>query len=281
MIVKWYEKSHHTRLILSVSVVNPEDFKKARDRWCLDAGWKLAVSLVLTFFLFIGYAIFLCRVENLEKASLFIRILSLLPLAFLALGYFAIIFWPRKGTLRRFGLYCHYCGNVYRLYVPNSFVKDVLLNRCEKCGKPIIEYENSAGKAIENESSFAPELNALELRERITKFEKQYYILVIALIVFLAASILVISFLSWKYPLARLSCLFALIITLISILVIGYYLEQKSRKKFGLYCSSCYLFYDLRDVDEFILNKCRKCGTPLFKHAINQKHPPNIGAVDK
>lgn len=270
-----------TWLILRVSVVNPEEFIKARERTGVEAGWKLAVSLILTFFLFIGYFLFICRVKNLEKASLFIFILYLLPLAFLALGYFAIIFWPRKAIRRKFGLYCLYCGNVYRLYVPNSFVKDVLLNRCEKCGKPIIEYGNSAGKAIENESSFAPELDALELRERITKFEKQYYTIIIALIIFLATSVLLFAFFSWKYPLARLSCLFALIITLLSILVIGYYLKQKSRKKFGLYCSSCYLFYDLRDVDEFILNKCRKCGTPLFRHAINQKHPPNIGAVDK
>ena len=119
--------------------MNPEEFIRARERTGVESGWKCGVSLILIFFLMIGYVLFICRVKNLEKASLFIRILSFLPLAFLAIGYSAIIMWPIKAIRRKFGLYCHYCGNVYRLYDPNSFVKDVLLNRCEKCGKPIIE----------------------------------------------------------------------------------------------------------------------------------------------
>lgn len=212
----------------------------------------------------------------------FIRIIIVSPLIICGPGLLMILVWPHKAIRRKFGLYCHYCGSLYRMDAPKyAFLKDVLLNKCEKCGKPIIEYGNSVGKAIENKSSFVPELNALELRERIKKFEKQYYTLVIALMIFLVGAVLGISFLSWKYPLARLGCLFALIITLLSICVIGYCLDQKSRKKLGLYCSNCYYFYNLFHEDEFILNKCRRCGKPLFRHAINQQPPPNIRAVDK
>ena len=263
--------------------MNPEDLIKAQKRSGKESRKRFLILFLPSLLLIIGYVLFIDFMKFYEKPSLFLRTLIVLPLPLFALGFFMIFMsLPYDSTCRKFGLYCHYCGNLYRLYRP----KDVLLNRCKKCGKPLIEYGNSVGKAIENKSSFMPELNALELRERITKFEKRFYTTALASMFFLGALMFVTLFLTlncakkWPTPLFKLSYL-AVFIILFSIFGIISHLNPKLRKKFGLFCPHCHVFYDLRDVDEFILNKCRKCGTPLFRHAINEQHPPNIRAVDK
>jgi predicted nucleic acid-binding Zn-ribbon protein len=263
--------------------VNPEDFIKARERSGKESGRRILISLLLFFLLAIGYALFIyVFMKYFENPSHFIRILFSIPLFIFGPGLIIILAWHGEATHRKFGLYCHYCGCVYRLYGP----KDVLLNRCKKCGKSIIEYGNSAGEAVENKSSFVPELSALEFRERIKKFEKRFYTTALASTVSLGALMVLIVILTvecakrWPTPLFKLSYL-AVLIILVSIFGIIFYLNPKLRKRFGLFCPNCHVFYDLRDLDEFILNKCRKCGTPLFRHDINQQHPPNIRAVDK
>jgi len=214
---------------------------------------------------FVGYAWFGLRFV-LKTPSRVLGWAFFASLVVCVIAYLVFLMWWAQRQRRKSRLCCPSCNDLY----PIGRLVDILSNRCSRCGGQLFELGGESGGEESNEYVAVQALRQEELRRRIQEFNKQFGLRAVGIAIafcganFTFAALVFVGYAKAWSAVPRWLLLAAMIALIIAGLKLIFREQRKLIRKYGLYCSHCGYTYDLHSIDDFVTNKCKRCGRALF-----------------
>jgi hypothetical protein len=228
---------------------------------------KAVIAGIVAFSGFVIYFFILDYCAEIYSLTLVAGFFLTLPLPFIPIALFALIFPLSRGSDLKFGLECPHCK---RFCVGGDKAGLVVTGKCSQCNEQIFNFEDNGNDEVVSRKTLHIERKKLMVRlwQYKTTLESRRLIRAVLLIAILLAFIPIEFYInprSWVIQ----TFFYALFLILLVSCIRSFFREDKKRaSELGLLCSHCegHCFQGNQCEDVvFATARCTQCGAQVYK----------------